>query len=73
MIVKKDMSSQYGDHCDDDVEELTEEEVESIFVELVVNMFYKEMKKFDKLLLMIIHHPLLVTLHQELHETPLQW
>ena len=66
------MSSKYGDHCDNDVEELTEEEVESIFVELVVNMFHEQMKKFDKLLLMIIHDPLLVTFDKELHETPLQ-
>ena len=31
-----------SDHCDDDIQKLTEEEIECIFIELVVNLFNKK-------------------------------
>ena len=42
---------------DDNVEELTEEEVDGILVKLVVDMLNKVVKKLDKLLTVIFNNP----------------
>ena len=42
---------------DDNVEELTEEEVDGILVKLVVDMLDKVVKKLDKLLTVIFNDP----------------
>ena len=47
----------YHADCDDNVEKFTEEEVEGVFIELVVNLFNKKVQELDKLLLMVINHP----------------
>ena len=53
MILKTVFSAHHAD-CDDNVEKFAEEEVESVFVKLIVNVLDEQVQKLHQFLLVIV-------------------
>ena len=49
------LSAHHAD-CDGNVEKFTEEEVEGVFVELVVDMLHEQIKKLRQFLLVVVNN-----------------